>query len=707
MDILQNIFRAIMFFLDNVVYGLIPEIYKVFIFLSELNLYSTDETNPLYQLVSHVYVLLGIFMLFKVSFSLLQYLVDPNAFRDSSKGIGKLVTNVLVALVLLVSVPYIFSAAMELQSTIVQENVIGQLILGRNASDDSDGLSLEKVDAMAKDLQFMLYGTFYRVNTDVIGECAGTSGVFGSKDTATYNDGGCLEALNQFVSSDDNASANGVTLYSFYKYAPAENDQGNCVGNVCDDRKFNDFGSLLYGKEDGQYVINYMPFISAAAGIYVVFLLISFTIDIAVRAKKLCFLQMVAPIAIVSYIDPKESIGSGKLNNWIKECASTYFSLFLRLATIFFVMLLIEMISSSILADGNYISGQIHEAGDYSIWIYLFLVIGAFMFAKQVPKMIESIFGIKGSGELNLNPFKNAGMVTLGAVGATAGAAIGGAALGGIGNTAANLMKNRDLKQKLAEGKITQEQFDKQYRGRGALIGSAIGGISSGAVRSAVAGAKTKRPISAISTGVKSSSDSRRARAAGYGFVQNAKDKFVEIAGIESDMGTTDAVKSKIKELRNMMSNAQRDEAAASYQMQDLMTRDPNISSSMREAFSEKEQNGELKLKYGTYNDFLKSNIEQYGGSDAKQLFDEVNARMQSKIDNGEDITTELKEIDALVDNINMGGKKVLNRQDYDNYGSAKKARDDADALAKKYEKEISQLEETKGFVRHVGGGKK
>ena len=192
MDILQNIFRAIMFFLDNVVYGLIPEIYKVFIFLSELNLYSTDETNPLYQLVSHIYVLLGIFMLFKVSFSLLQYLVDPNAFRDSSKGIGKLVTNVLVALVLLVSVPYIFSAAMELQSTIVQENVIGQLILGRNASDNSDGLSLEKVDVMAKDLQFMLYGTFYRVNTDVIGECAGTSGVFGSKDMANED---CLEAL--------------------------------------------------------------------------------------------------------------------------------------------------------------------------------------------------------------------------------------------------------------------------------------------------------------------------------------------------------------------------------------------------------------------------------------------------------------------------------------------------------------------------------
>ena len=707
MEILQNLFRTLMFFIDNIVYGLIPQIYRLFIYLSEINLFSDNPDSPINKLVSHVYVLLGIFMLFKVSFSLLQYIVDPNAFRDSSKGMGKLITNVLVALILLVSVPSIFGLAMDIQSEIVQSNAIGQLILGTDTGSgnypvSADGsISDEGVQQMAKDLQFMLYGAFYSVNQDVMMSgrvlegCSGSSGVLGSIDMATTEN--CLNALQDNL--PDDAASNGVSLYSFFKHVD-EN------GNVVDEREFGHLDKLLWWKDDGDYVINYLPIISAAAGIYVILLLIGFCVDIAVRAIKLCFLQMLAPIAIVSYVDPKESISNGKLNAWIKECASTYFSLFLRLATIFLVMFLISMIASTLLSSGEYISG-LPEDTSYNIWIYLFLVIGAFMFAKQVPNIIESIFGIKFSGELHLNPFKNAGMGVLGAVGATTGAAIGGAALGGIGNTAANLMRNRDLKQKLSEGKITSEQFDKQYMGRGALIGSAIGGFGSGAVRSAMVGAKTKRPISAISTGVKASSDSRRARGAGYGFVQNTKDKFVEMAGIESDMGTTDAVKSRIKELRNMMSNAQRDEAAASYQMQDLVTRDPNISSSMREAFSEEEKNGELKLKYDTYNDFLRSNVEQYGGSDAKQLFDEVDARMQNKIKNKEDISAELKEIDALVDNINIDGKKVLNRQDYDNYDNAKKARDKADELAKKYEKEISQLEETKGFVRHVGGGKK
>ena len=714
MEIIENLFRTLMFFFDNIIYGLIPTIYKLFIYLSNINLFTTSDTNPLYQLIEHVYVLLGIFMLFKVSFSLLQYLVNPNDFSDSSKGVGKLVTNVLVVLVLLVSVPYIFNKASELQSTIVQKNIIGQLILGTTASGGESGdstITANKAEVMAKDLQFTLYGAFFKVNSS-IEACKNTSGVLGSIDVAS--DSGCLEYLNTGIAEEDNAAANGVTLYSFFKHAPSNNgtDEGeNCDDEtgVCDDRNFGDLGSLLWWKEEGTYVIDFLPFVSSAVGVYVVFLLISFSIDIAIRAIKLCFLQMVAPIAIVSYIDPKESMKDGKLHNWIHECFTTYVSLFLRLATMFFIMLLVQMIASSVLSNGegvSYIGTQIPE-DSYNIWIYLFLVIGAFMFAKELPKLIESIFGIKGSGDLHLNPFKNAGMGALGVVGATAGAAIGGAALGGIGNTAANLMRNRDLKQKLSEGKITQEQFNKQYMGRGALIRSAIGGFGSGAIRSATVGAKTKRPVSAISTGVKASSDSRRARAAGYGFVQNTKDKFVEMAGIESDMGTTDVVKSKIKELRNMMSNAQRDEASASYQMQNLMTRDPNISSSMREAFREEEKDGELKLKYGTYNDFLRSNVEQYGGSAAKQLFDEVDTRMQSKIKNNEDITTELKEIDALVDNINMDGKKVLSRQEYDNYGSAKKARDDADALAKRYEKEISQLEETKGFVHHVGGGKK
>ena len=142
---------------------------------------------------------------------------------------------------------------------------------------------------------------------------------------------------------------------------------------------------------------------------------------------------MIAPIAIVSYIDPKESISNGKMSAWIKETASTYFSLFIRLATVFLVVMLVSVIASSVLADGGYISGMINPQ-EYNIWIYLFLIIGAFMFARQVPTIIESIFGIKGSGNLSLNPFKTVSNFLATPIVAAGGAAVGGA----LGAAAAN-----------------------------------------------------------------------------------------------------------------------------------------------------------------------------------------------------------------------------------------------------------------------------
>ncbi len=419
MDIFVNGFRTLMFFIDNIVYSIIPVLYKLLVYLSEVNLYSGDPDDPLTTLISRVYVLLGIFMLFKVSFSLLQYLVDPNAFSDSSKGFGKLVTNTLVVIVLLVSVPSIFSYAMNLQRIIVQNNLIGQLVLGTGGSTnysttDAEG-NVQKIDAtqaemMAKDVQFMVFGTFFSVNTDKITEC--TDGpIFGSAQMAKSEP--CLTKLDEYFTANPDISGNGVTLDSFFlKY------DGN---SVIDDRNFSHFDKLLWWKVDNEYAVNYLPFISTAAGIYLVFLLISFCIDVALRAIKLAFLQMIAPIAIVSYIDPKESISDSKLRKWINECAKTYFSLFLRLATIFLVMLLISIISSKVLANNSELASGIND-NEMSFWIYLFLILGAFVFAKKVPEMIENIFGIKFSGELNLNPFKNSMMAT------GAGMALGGLA---------------------------------------------------------------------------------------------------------------------------------------------------------------------------------------------------------------------------------------------------------------------------------------
>ena len=697
MEILQNLFRTLMFFLDNIVYGLIPQIYKIFIYLSELNLFG-GESNPLKDLINHIYVLLGIFMLFKVSFSLLQYLVDPNSFRDSSKGMGKLVTNVLVALVLLVSVPTIFSAATELQKVIIHSNAIGQLILGTNATDysgtvsDDGKIDVNGIETMAKDLQFMLFGAFYNLNTNIstFSACAGTSGVFGSVDMAEE---GCLDTLNTEISGYNDASSNGVTLYSFFKYAgeTPSSDSGQCSNGVCDERNFGHFDKLLWWKIDGEYVINYLPFISTAAGVYVVFLLISFSIDIAVRAIKLCFLQMVAPIAIVSYIDPKESIGNGKLHNWIKECASTYFSLFLRLATIFLVMLLVSSITSTVLAGGEgSIKEQIDDTG-YSIWIYLFLVIGAFMFAKQLPKIIENIFGLKGTGDLSLNPFKNAGMMALAGVGATAGAAVGSAAantwaLGrGIRNNWGHNIS--DFKENVSTGvnnlKTGWSTAGDGWQGiknRAKLVGGAIkpvtsavspvAGIATGAVsgaaRAGKAAATGTKPGQAFTSAVHATNEARYRRdvnqEADYGVRQRVIDKVDAAAGVKNKDAGIGKMDKDIKAIQREMDNVRMSEQSAREQQVHMSGR----HWTSYQALLKKDDKGQYKFAdYDKQGKFTGWNYDTY----EKWYLDEMNKQAQGlpnevegTISIGRNDFNEFTDLQSSIDNMDSRFEEL--RQD-------------------------------------------
>lgn len=465
LDVVQDILRTIAFFLDDKVYGLISQVYELFMYLSQINLLSGDN-NPLNQLISRVYVLLGIFMLFKLSFSLLQYMVDPNSFSDSAKGFGKLVTNSLVSLSLLILVPFIFSAGMELQSVILNENIIPNLILGSGIkagdSETSTGSSMnvEFVQELAKDTQFMMFGTFYYVDQSVMTSCD-KSPVFGTIGMATDRD--CLEDLEAGFAQEEAIYSSNVQLTDFFKTSDGT--------EVNDRRNFSHFDKLLWWKINGNYVIKYIPFISTAAGVYVLFMLISFCIEVAVRILKLAFLQATAPIAIISYMDPKESLSNSKLSNWLKETGKTYFSLFLRLAIIYLILLFISVISDTVLASDSVLSQQIGEANQtYSMWIYLFLIIGAFMFAKRVPELIEKIFGIKGTGEFNLNPFKNFANVRDSGFGALAGGAIGlgvGAAASGMAAFSATRDEGGNIGKAL-------------FRGAGGTLGGALRGTKVG-----------------------------------------------------------------------------------------------------------------------------------------------------------------------------------------------------------------------------------
>ncbi len=447
-SILNTFLRGIAFFIDKIVYSFIPKLYSLIVSLANVNLYEDNSTIAI--LMNRVYILIGIFMLFRLSFSILAYIVDPSSFSDKTKGFTSLIKRVLIALVLLVSIPFLFGKMYEYQGKILNSGIIPRLILGSSAS---TGNSLE---SDATGLQFLVFGAFYTINynSDEFAACnpetsnRSLANVIGTTDMALAKDGECLTKFSDFIKGDANVG----------DFFPTSEK---------DDRDFSNLSDLLdLTTKNGEYAINYTPIVSTLCGGYLVFLLLSFCIDVAARIIKLMFLQILSPVAVISSIDPTSS--DDRLKEWGKECLTTFLSVFLRLAVIYLLIQMVRVITGSLFSGNLYYEGFTDSNRVSNIWIYIFLVFGAFSVAKKIPDLIEKALGIKLSGELNLNPFKALGENTAFQVGT--GVALGGA-VGAVSGAFG--------------GALTAHGLGKN------VIGGALGGLASGAVRGQYGGLRS------------------------------------------------------------------------------------------------------------------------------------------------------------------------------------------------------------------------
>ena len=423
--IVSQVFR-ILFLIDNVVYWFIPILYKLLLYLSSVDLVS--NSTSIQGLIQRIYILVGVFMLFKLSFSVMNYIVNPDAFSDQSKGFSNLVRRVVIALALLVSIPWIFEEAYVIQGKILQSGLLPRLVLGESV-DYSDGggndYLEETIDTSARDVQFLMFGPFFSLNYDSsdLSECKPTvdnpsKHILGTNGMAS--DKACLDKVASLMDDDDDVVSSGVNLKDFFRY-----DDG---GKIQDERKFSSFGGLTaWSTSDGDFAINYLPIISTICGGYLVFLLLSFCIDIAGRIIRLLFLQILSPVAVISSIDPTSS--GDRLKDWAKECFKVWLTLFIRLLIIFLIIQLVRVVTDTIFSGtaGIATEGFSNEKGvGARPWIYVFLILGIFSAAKKIPELIEKATGLKMEGDFQLNPFKNP--VIAGMTGMGVGAAVGGLA---------------------------------------------------------------------------------------------------------------------------------------------------------------------------------------------------------------------------------------------------------------------------------------
>lgn len=456
-----RLIRLLFSTLDRPAFWLLGIAYELFFNVASADLFSNQTIMKFY---GRVQVILGVFMMFQLSMSVLKGIVNPDSFTGD-KGAKTLITKIITALLLLtvmmpISIPnpkneyeiqinnngLLFGTLYSLQHRILSNNTLGRLILGTtdssssftSSSNSSSSSGDNELKKSARIFTSTIAKGFYRINLIPVEERDDTYLKEG-KDPAAYNDNRVCTDI-----SDDVLD----------KYTRIDADPGDIIGMV-NETCIVDFNLLNYvpfiGDQLGskKFVFTYMPVISMITALIFVFVLLKFTIDVAVRAVKLAVLRLIAPIPIISYMDPNKSGNDGAFNSWVKALSSTYLDLFIRLAVVYLVIFLIQdMIAHGIIMDIG--------TGIIGVLSFIIICIGLFMFANQAPKFIKQVLGMKDEGTGNL----------LGKI-----FAMGTAGAGIIGSARTNYRTSKEENDELHPG----SKFN-VVRNVGSSIAGAIGG---------------------------------------------------------------------------------------------------------------------------------------------------------------------------------------------------------------------------------------
>lgn len=470
---LSNAVRFVLSVLDRPAYALLGIVYQIFFNVASADIFANDTVMKFY---GRVQLILGVFMIFQLAMTILKGIVNPDTFTGSKDGGGAtLIKRIAISLILLtllmpISMPngnefekqinnngILFGTLYSLQHRLLSNNTIGRLILGNDdtatyMSEESGSGTNSELEKAARVFSSTIIKGFYRIN--LVPEDQRTKHEDG-KDDAVFNENRvCKNIDDEILAAYTKVDADPSEIISMVNLTCDSNSNPGLINRIQT--------TLQTATGSTMYIFTYMPIVSFIVPLIFVFILLSFTIDVAVRAVKLAVLRLIAPVPIISYMDPKGSKDSA-FNAWVKSLTSTYLDLFIRLASVYFVIFLIQdMINNGI---------SINKAsGIVGVFSFIAICIGLFAFARQAPKFIKQVLGMKDDGGKGV--FSGFGEIS-NALG------LGAAAVGGIGafNAARAASRTADI-----------VNHDEAYannilnRGKHLLAGMAggVGGLATG-----------------------------------------------------------------------------------------------------------------------------------------------------------------------------------------------------------------------------------
>lgn len=368
---IQAILSVVCLFIDSIVYYIVSIAFKLFLAISQFQIFSDTAFN---DLINRTYVVIGVISLFLVAYALINAIISPDNASKGDKSASKIVKNIIVAIVGIAIVPTVFNWFYEFQSAVLCNNTIPKLLLN---SVDSDGSTVENT---ATQFAAYLFEAFFYPNA--------TSSVDGdATDLSTALEDVKLNIEDPIPAADRNYDVTEYTLKVAYQHA----EEGKPFFRV--------FSPFILGNWfDNSIVDNtvqYLVILSTVAGGYCAYVLISLCIDMGLRAVKLGYLELIAPLAIMTKVVPgKDSV----FKTWVKKTVSCALEVFVRLFVVVFVIYLINTIKDiELVSLGSKICGL--KLGWFLVGILRALIYcSLFTFIKKAPKFFSEATGIKSDG---------------------------------------------------------------------------------------------------------------------------------------------------------------------------------------------------------------------------------------------------------------------------------------------------------------------
>lgn len=425
LDDVAETFWKIIISLVGSIFKLVNSAYRIFLALAEADIFKNAEFDII---TKNMYEILSIVMLFVLAYGILVKIVDPENSKSGVDG-KKILQKLVMAIVLLALIPSIFSFMFGLQEAILESNVLNSIFTG------SSNVGAQNIQNAGNVMAVNSFKPFFtpNVNSDVNPEDA--------------------------RGSITNHTEYGVTLGNNGSYG-CKQDQCTLADVDTFAEKTGDFGFYqAFAANINEGEVDFQWLIALVVGGFLVYAMISFCFDMALRVCKLAFFEIIAPIAIFCNVIPKmEDV----FKKWLSNTTKTFISVFTRIIVMNFGVYLISIIVNN--ADLG-----LNNAGNWFLNLIAkcFLILGIVMFMRQAPKLLSDLFGF-GDGDMKLgirDKLKSSGAFA-------AGAAIGAGTTGFVRNATNAVQQFRKAPK--------EKKFSAAVKGFGSAAAGAASGLTKG-----------------------------------------------------------------------------------------------------------------------------------------------------------------------------------------------------------------------------------